>query len=244
MHRLRAEVDAIAVGVGTVIADDPQLTARTEPPAHAPAAARRLRPLGRTPQMPGSATTRPRPSITADSPAEVLADLHARGVVSVLLEGGPTLAGGFWEDGLIDKVVGYVAPALLGSGRFRPCIGGGIDTIDAAGRLVLDDVTRFGDDVRLTSYPEGNVTDVFTGIVEELGEVLAVEAAGFGGAPDRHARSVVGGDAQLGDSISVNGVCLTVTGWDDDAGDRDVTAALRRHGRVAAAAPASAGSPR
>ncbi len=73
----------------------------------------------------------------------------------MLLEGGPTLAGAFWAGGLIDKVIGYVAPVLLGSGRYPAMSGAGIDTIAEAGRLRLDDVTRFGDDVRLTSYPEG-----------------------------------------------------------------------------------------
>ena len=93
--------------------------------------------------------------VTADTPVKVLADLHARGVVTVLLEGGPTLAGGFWNDGLIDKVVGYVAPVLLGSGRYPALRSDAIATIAAAPRLVLDEVTRFGEDVRITSYPKG-----------------------------------------------------------------------------------------
>ena len=66
-------------------------------------------------------------------------------MVSVLLEGGPTLAGAFWDDGLIDKVVGYVSPVLLGSGRFPALRSDAITTITAAPRLTLDDVTRFGD---------------------------------------------------------------------------------------------------
>jgi diaminohydroxyphosphoribosylaminopyrimidine deaminase / 5-amino-6-(5-phosphoribosylamino)uracil reductase len=158
VHRLRAEVDAIAVGVGTVVSDDPQLTVR--PPAPAPRPGRQpLRVVfdrsGRTPAgarvRDGAAET----LITPEPPAAVLGRLYERGVVSVLLEGGPTLAGAFWAAGLIDKVIGYVAAVLLGSGRY-PAIGAaGIDTIAAAPRLRLDDVTRFGDDVRLTCYPEG-----------------------------------------------------------------------------------------
>jgi diaminohydroxyphosphoribosylaminopyrimidine deaminase / 5-amino-6-(5-phosphoribosylamino)uracil reductase len=81
--------------------------------------------------------------------AALLAALAGRGVVSVLLEGGPTLAGAFVRAGLVDRVVGYIAPALLGDGL--PALqGAGVGTIAAAHRLRLDDVRRTGDDVRLT----------------------------------------------------------------------------------------------
>jgi diaminohydroxyphosphoribosylaminopyrimidine deaminase/5-amino-6-(5-phosphoribosylamino)uracil reductase len=156
VHRLRSEVDAVAVGVGTVIADDPQLTVRSEPPA----ARQPLRVVfDRTSRTPADARIHDPTAetvITSQSPEDALTGLYERGVVSVLLEGGPTLAGAFWEAGLIDKVIGYIAPALLGSGRFPSLLGGGIGSIDSAGRLELDDVTRFGDDVRLTSYPKGS----------------------------------------------------------------------------------------
>jgi diaminohydroxyphosphoribosylaminopyrimidine deaminase/5-amino-6-(5-phosphoribosylamino)uracil reductase len=158
VHRLRGEVDAVAVGVGTVLADDPQLTVRLEKPAQ-PATRQPLRVVfdrsGRTPAdarvRDGAAET----LFTAAAPAAALEQLRERGVISVLLEGGPTLAGAFWAGGLIDKVIAYVAPVLLGSGRHPVITDAGIDTIADAGRLHLDDVTRFGDDVRLTSYPEG-----------------------------------------------------------------------------------------
>ena len=156
VHRLRSEVDAVAVGVGTVIADDPQLTVRSEPPA----ARQPLRVVfDRTGRTPADARIHDHTAetvITSQSPEDALNGLYERGVVSVLLEGGPTLAGAFWEAGLIDKVIGYTAPALLGSGRFPVFLGGGIESIASAGRLELDDVTRFGDDVRLTSYPKGS----------------------------------------------------------------------------------------
>jgi diaminohydroxyphosphoribosylaminopyrimidine deaminase / 5-amino-6-(5-phosphoribosylamino)uracil reductase len=157
-HRLRAQVDAILVGVGTVLADDPLLTVRpaaTEPPP-------RRQPLrvvfdrsGRTPPGAKIRDDSAETIITAAAPGTALADLHARGVVSVLLEGGPTLAGAFWDDGLIDKVVGYVSPVLLGSGRYPAMRSSAIQTITAAPRLTLEDVTRFGEDVRLVSYPKG-----------------------------------------------------------------------------------------
>ena len=142
VHRLRAEVDAVLVGVGTVLADDPELTVRPDP-GHQP-----LRVVldrsGRTP-----AGARVHPALVLDStPAGTLAELAARGVVSVLLEGGPTLAGAFLRERLVDRVVGYVAPALLGAG---PAALGdlGVGTVGDALRLRMDDVTRYGDDVRL-----------------------------------------------------------------------------------------------
>ena len=153
VHRLRAESDAVVVGVGTVLADDPQLTVRPDP-GHQP-----LRVVldsdGRTPASArvrdDSAGTLVLTAAEVDrhDPAAVLSLLHARGVVSVLLEGGPTVAAAFLRAGLVDRVVGYVAPALLGAG---PSAVGelGVGTIGSAVRLRLSDVVRVGDDVRLT----------------------------------------------------------------------------------------------
>jgi diaminohydroxyphosphoribosylaminopyrimidine deaminase/5-amino-6-(5-phosphoribosylamino)uracil reductase len=157
-HRLRAQVDAIFVGVGTVLADDPLLTVR--PPALEPPPARQpIRVVfdrsGRTPKTAKVCDDSAETIVTADTPEKVLADLHSRGVVTVLLEGGPTLAGAFWNDGLIDKIVGYVSPVLLGSGRYPALRSDAIPTITAAPRLVLDEVARIGEDVRLISYPKG-----------------------------------------------------------------------------------------
>lgn len=143
VHRLRAESDAIVVGVGTVLADDPELTARP------PRGEQPLRVVvDRTGRFPAAAKIIPALVVTG-SPTEVLAELAARDVVAVLLEGGPTLAGAFLAAGLVDRVVGYLAPALLGAGP-HALAGAGVGTISAAIRLRLDDVTRVGDDVRLT----------------------------------------------------------------------------------------------
>ncbi len=143
VHRLRAESDAIVVGVGTVLADDPELTARP------PRGEQPLRVVvDRTGRLPADAKIIPA-LVLAGSPAEVLAELAARQIVSVLLEGGPTLAGAFLAAGLVDRVLGYIAPALLGDGP-AALTGAGVGTISAAIRFRLDDVTRVGDDVRLT----------------------------------------------------------------------------------------------
>jgi len=85
-------------------------------------------------------------------PAHALKELYGRGVRSVLLEGGPTLAGAFVEAGLIDRVVGYLAPALLGDGP-AALESAGMPTIADALRLSVEDVTRVGEDVRITAVP-------------------------------------------------------------------------------------------
>ncbi|MEU5027495.1 bifunctional diaminohydroxyphosphoribosylaminopyrimidine deaminase/5-amino-6-(5-phosphoribosylamino)uracil reductase RibD [Streptomyces milbemycinicus] len=86
-----------------------------------------------------------------DIPA-LLGELHGRGIRSVLLEGGPTLAGAFLAARAVDKVVGYLAPALLGAGA--PALAdAGITTITQALRLELTDVTRLGPDLRITAVP-------------------------------------------------------------------------------------------
>ena len=150
VHRLRAEVDAVIVGVGTVLADDPQLTVRPDP-GHQP-----LRVVldrqGRTPPAARVLDDEAESLVLALEPAEALKALAARGVVSVLLEGGPGLAASFLTAGLVERVVGYVAPALLGAG---PAAVGdlGVGTIADAVRLRLDEVVRLGDDVRLTFTP-------------------------------------------------------------------------------------------
>ncbi len=152
VHRLRGEVDAIVVGIGTVLADDPQLTARPDP-GHQPLRVV-LDSRGRTP-----ATAKVRDDsaetlvvTSPDGPVDLhrlLQELAFREVVSVLLEGGPTLAGAFLREDLVDRVIGYVAPVLLGAGP-AALHDAGVGTIDQALRLHLTDVTRLGDDLRLT----------------------------------------------------------------------------------------------
>ena len=154
VHRLRADVDAIAVGTGTVLADDPSLTARRPDGSQAPT--QPLRVVVGTRSVPQRAKVLAGPGPTAVYATrdlfEVLADLHAREVRHLLLEGGPTLAGAFLAAGLVDEVVAYVAPVLLGAGP-TALIGGGITTIAEALRLQTVDVTAFGPDLRITARP-------------------------------------------------------------------------------------------
>ena len=153
VHRLRAECDAILVGTGTVLADDPQLTVRDE---HGPLD-RRYQPvravMGRR-DIPSGATVLDDAAetvrLTTRDPAVALKQLYERGRTHVWLEGGPTLAGAFLQAGLVDRVVAYVAPALLGAG---PAALGdaGIATLGDAALMGFTDVTRIGSDVRLVA---------------------------------------------------------------------------------------------
>jgi diaminohydroxyphosphoribosylaminopyrimidine deaminase / 5-amino-6-(5-phosphoribosylamino)uracil reductase len=107
VHELRAAADAVAVGMGTVRADDPALTARDVGAARQP---RRLA-FGRGPLPEGSAL-----ELLSGPLEEELRRLGEEEVQSLLLEGGPTLATAFLEADLIDKLLVFVAPRLSGEG--------------------------------------------------------------------------------------------------------------------------------
>ena len=83
-------------------------------------------------------------------PKDVLAELHARGRQHVFLEGGPTVAAAFAAAGLVDEVVAYVAPKLLGAGT-AAVADLGIGSISAALELKVTDVTVLDDNVRITA---------------------------------------------------------------------------------------------
>jgi diaminohydroxyphosphoribosylaminopyrimidine deaminase/5-amino-6-(5-phosphoribosylamino)uracil reductase len=167
VQELRGTVDAIIVGVGTVLADDPHLTYRTD--AGALANRQPLRVIidthNRTPPdarvRDGAARTWVATGAELGYDRDGRVDLWAlgkalyeRGCRRVLLEGGPTLAGAFLREGLVDEVVGYVAPKLLGAGK--PALAtAGIVTIAEAVDLEIIDVRRVGPDLRITALPKG-----------------------------------------------------------------------------------------
>ncbi|NEA14247.1 bifunctional diaminohydroxyphosphoribosylaminopyrimidine deaminase/5-amino-6-(5-phosphoribosylamino)uracil reductase RibD, partial [Streptomyces halstedii] len=177
VHRLRAESDAVVIGSGTARADDPQLGVRGVEGAVQPlrvvvdTGATAVRPGARildptaptliavaqdaeTAHLPQDAVLRlPRAAIGPglDIPA-LLAALHTRGVRSVLLEGGPVLAGSFVAARCVDTVVGYLAPVLLGAGP-AALADAGITTIAQALRLAVTETVRIGPDLRVTAVP-------------------------------------------------------------------------------------------
>jgi diaminohydroxyphosphoribosylaminopyrimidine deaminase / 5-amino-6-(5-phosphoribosylamino)uracil reductase len=154
-HRTRGQVDAIAVGTGTALSDDPALTARTADGAldeHQPlrvvVGRRDLPPTARL-HGPGGELLQ----LPTHDPAQVLAALADREVRHLLVEGGPTLTTAFLRAGLVDEVHTYLAPVLLGSGR--SAVGDlGIGTIADALRLVTAEVRQLGPDVLVVAHPQ------------------------------------------------------------------------------------------
>ncbi len=150
VHQLRTEVDAVLIGTGTALADDPSLTARDA--QGTPAGPQPLRVVMGRREIPAGAALRDGRAalrtFPTESPAEVLDALAAVDVQHVLLEGGPTLAAAFLRDGLVDRVVWYLAPKLLGSGS-AAVSDLGIPGIDSALHLDITGITRVGHDVRV-----------------------------------------------------------------------------------------------
>jgi diaminohydroxyphosphoribosylaminopyrimidine deaminase / 5-amino-6-(5-phosphoribosylamino)uracil reductase len=137
VHELRAQVDAVAVGMGTVRADDPQLSARDVDAARQP---RRLA-FGNGPLPDGSEL-----ELRSGALEDELAALAAEGVQSLLLEGGPTLAASFLRADLVDKVLLFVAPMIAGNGpSFAP------ELPEPVGLTRLQ-AEQVGDDLLLSGY--------------------------------------------------------------------------------------------
>ena len=183
VHRMRTTCDAIMVGIGTVLRDDPQLTARDD--ADQPLDRQPLRVVvdsrGRTPQdarllsapgrtMVAVADASPeREAALRNAGAEVIAfpaadgrvdlrsllrHLGSREVTGLLVEGGGTLLASQFRQGLVDKVCAFVAPVLIG-GRDAPTPwdGTGHDAMADALRLERVITERLGDDFLVVGYP-------------------------------------------------------------------------------------------
>jgi diaminohydroxyphosphoribosylaminopyrimidine deaminase/5-amino-6-(5-phosphoribosylamino)uracil reductase len=184
-HRWRAAVDAVVVGIGTALADDPQLTARPDGlPAEAGAQPRRVvfDSLARLPtssQLVAAAAEFPltlvvsRAAARADTDALEAAGVHvlvatgeneparvrsaldqlgSLGVMSILLEGGPHLAGAFLDAGEIDEIRLFLAPLLLGGSAARdPLEGEGVERISEALRAISVDCQSIGEDLLISA---------------------------------------------------------------------------------------------
>jgi len=154
VHALRASVDAIVVGSGTVLADDPHLTVRDGDQFATVQPLRVV--LDRRHRIPRDARVLDAAAETVVLDTAVprfgLKALYDRGVRHLLLEGGPTLAGAFVEARCVDEVVAYLAPMLLGSG---PAALGdaGIGTLADAALLDVESVSRLGEDVKIVARP-------------------------------------------------------------------------------------------
>ncbi len=182
-HRLRSELDAVMVGIGTALADDPQLTAR--PPGTASRdpvrivvdSALRLPPDARLLQLDSPAPTWV--ATTERAPAErrraleaagaevlvlperdgrvdlaaLMAELGRREVTSVLLEGGATLNAAALAAGVVDKVLCFVAPKVVGGAAAPGPVGGpGVERLAGAWRVERLAAEAVGEDILLTGY--------------------------------------------------------------------------------------------
>ena len=154
VHRRRSEAGAILVGTGTVLADDPGLTARdrdgallSEQPLAVVVGRRAIARDARVLAHPAGVFVFDGHDLT-----DLLGRLAARSVHHVFVEGGPTLASAFLAAGLADEVLAYVAPTLLGGPRVA-VTNIDVPTITDQRRLSFDSVHRLGDDVLLIAHP-------------------------------------------------------------------------------------------
>ena len=183
-HRWRAEADAVAVGIGTALSDDPTLTARVEgvarqprrvvfdSEARLPLSSRLVATAAEVPVVlvTSRAASRGHTSALEAAGVEVvratggtepervrsgLDELGALGVQSLLLEGGPHLAGAFLDAGEVDEIRLFVAPIVIGGRTARVALEGrGVEAIDAGRRALTTEVERIGDDILISSRLE------------------------------------------------------------------------------------------
>lgn len=176
-HRWRAESDAVAVGIGTALVDDPRLTARLDgvarqprrvvfdSEARLPVSSQLVKGVAEVPVTVVCSRAASRTSVQALESAGVdvivatgqnerarvehaLDELGSREVQSLLLEGGPHLAGAFLEAGEIDEARMFIAPLMTGGREAKTAVEGiGIEQITAAPRALHVEVDRLEDDV-------------------------------------------------------------------------------------------------
>jgi diaminohydroxyphosphoribosylaminopyrimidine deaminase/5-amino-6-(5-phosphoribosylamino)uracil reductase len=178
-HRLRAACDAIVVGVGTVAADDPQLTVRLRGYAQRQPLRVILDSSGRTPPTARALGAGALVAVTDKAPEEarealrasgaevrefpardgrvdlaaVLGELGRRGMLEALIEGGPGVLGDAVEQGLVDRYVMYVAPKLIGEAGPGLVAGVVVPNIEQARELQFVSVRHAGADLRIEAYP-------------------------------------------------------------------------------------------
>jgi diaminohydroxyphosphoribosylaminopyrimidine deaminase/5-amino-6-(5-phosphoribosylamino)uracil reductase len=155
VQTFRAGADAIVAGTGAVLADDPRLTVRDERDMPLPFDRQPLRVVVGESTIPNyfRVFDRVAPTLLIQSrdPATVLAKLVDNGIRHIWLEGGPRLAGAFWNAGVIDRIIGYMAPAMLGSGR--AALEGEATTLADLRPIQIEDLTMVGPDIRIIGTP-------------------------------------------------------------------------------------------
>ena len=180
-HRWRAESDAVAVGIGTALMDDPRLTARIEGVARQPSRvvfdsearlpldSRLVQGITEVPLIVVCSRAAARTSVEALQSAGVdvivahgeneaarvehaLVELGTREIQSLLLEGGPHLAGAFLEAGEIDEARIFIAPLMIGGAKAKTAVEGiGVGDISAGSRPLAIETERIEDDVLIVA---------------------------------------------------------------------------------------------
>lgn len=181
VHRLRLQSDAIMVGIGTVLSDDPELTARFGYTGRQPVRVI-VDSMARTPLESKVvkdkeartiiATTKGAPDfrkealrksgvevvVTGEGPRvdlRVLLELLAeKKITSVMVEGGAELAHSIWAEGLADKLALYISPKVIGGREAPGCIGGiGVEKVRESGKVRIEEIYLLGEDLKIVSYP-------------------------------------------------------------------------------------------
>jgi diaminohydroxyphosphoribosylaminopyrimidine deaminase/5-amino-6-(5-phosphoribosylamino)uracil reductase len=186
VHSLRRSADAIMVGVNTLIADDPQLTARgqgaeesikapmrviVDSHGRTPPTSQALREPGKTLVAAARPVEPPKLRALAEAGAEVLElpakddlvnleellrALGEREITSVLVEGGGTLLGSLFDLGLVDKVIAFISPLVIGGREAKTAVGGvGVSHVAQGLRLTRVRVEQFGEDIMVSGYVGG-----------------------------------------------------------------------------------------
>lgn len=183
VHYLRNEVDAILVGVGTVLADNPRLTTRLDQPAKNPIRIildSKLRtPIdanvadcseAQTIIVTGLDINHEKASALKEKGVKIIQvsddgrldlkkamkRLYEEGITDILLEGGSEVNASFMRDGLIQKYIVYIAPKILGGkSSYTPFRGEDVETVDEAVQLRFETVEKVGEDLKVFAYPAG-----------------------------------------------------------------------------------------
>jgi diaminohydroxyphosphoribosylaminopyrimidine deaminase/5-amino-6-(5-phosphoribosylamino)uracil reductase len=173
VHRMRAQTDGIAVGSATAAADDPQLTARSDPPPRTPPTrivfdrsarlssqsklaktARKIPTLvvtGETTNLPADLAQLGVEGLPARDLGDALRKLKDRGLHSLMVEGGAGLAASFLASGFVDRLVIFQAPIILGSGSLNAFSGIAGQTAEEAPRFRVLHSAQLENDI-MTTY--------------------------------------------------------------------------------------------
>ncbi|MBX7246539.1 MAG: bifunctional diaminohydroxyphosphoribosylaminopyrimidine deaminase/5-amino-6-(5-phosphoribosylamino)uracil reductase RibD [Candidatus Sumerlaeaceae bacterium] len=188
VHEIRANVDAIMAGIGTVLLDNPQLNVRldnfegrqprrvvVDGNLRIPTKARLFEDASEGQCIVATTTAAARDRIAKlrdqghtvlvvpgrkgiVDVANLIAELHGLGIQSLLCEGGSSLNGSLFETHLVDKVIAFVAPKIVGGNNEKtPIAGWGVDEMDRALNLIRPTVRQFGGDICVEGYLPGCV---------------------------------------------------------------------------------------